>query len=351
MGEYVQYDSSSLVISGENIAEAVQVDKKLIYNESYTLIGSKLSSPSIHACYNLTVLGDLEIDEIEVKGKLTVLGNIKAKRINCLKTLICEGNIDAEVLFIGSDLIADNLSCKQLSCSGHVFARTTIDIGQNIRVEGSVMAGEGIVGGGIFESKNAVAGEYFEFVGAVNSKVLELETDTSFGDSSGRKGTDALEYTLEELLPLIKSKLTEGLIQSGNIGENELLQFVKNISDYYAETVADWLPLTEYLVEFSYLDEIKNLRDYLILTMAKNVLPQEILSYETLNHLYSDMFSEATKNVDDLEYKATSVEDLIMSMKIVLNYHDELPIDKDVAFDKIFQSIGIKYKTVKSFLK
>lgn len=82
MSNIIQYDTSKNVVGGVNIAEATQSDNRLVFNESYTVTGKILSVPSIYACYDLTVVGDMEADDIDVRGNLYVRGNIKAKRLS-----------------------------------------------------------------------------------------------------------------------------------------------------------------------------------------------------------------------------------------------------------------------------
>ena len=59
---------------------------------------------------------------------------------------------------------------------------------------------------------------------------------------------------------------------------------------------------------------------------------------------------EAEKSLDTLPFHARNVDDLAYALKTVTFCSNELKIDVDEAFDRIFQSIGIKYKTVKAFL-
>ena len=59
---------------------------------------------------------------------------------------------------------------------------------------------------------------------------------------------------------------------------------------------------------------------------------------------------EAEKNLDELPFRAKTIEDFAYALRIVTLCENELRIDKDEALEKIFQSVGIKYKTVKGYL-
>ena len=346
MSDFIQYDTSELLVGGVNIAEAIQSDKKLVFNESYTITGIKVKVPSVYACYDLTVVGDLEVDDVEVRGNLYVMGNIKTKRISCLKAIICSGDIDAESIF-ASEIVANDIVCASISCSGNVVVRTTIDVGESLQSEKSIIAGEGILGSGRFSAKNAVAVEYFDFEGEVLGKAIELDTEATFGEPHivSPEG-----ISLDEASVILKKKISEELRKAGEVDENQLIQLVKRLSDTDEGMLSDWMMLTRDLVELSYKDKITNLRDYLIIIMAAKLLPKEIVRYETIEHVFDILLIEAEKRLDSLPFHAENVEDLAFALKIVTQCDNELRIDQEEVLDRIFQSVGIKYKTVKSFL-
>lgn len=346
MSNIIQYDTSKNVVGGVNIAEATQSDNRLVFNESYTVTGKILSVPSIYACYDLTVVGDMEADDIDVRGNLYVRGNIKAKRLSCLKSIICSGDIDVEAIF-SNEIVANDIVCHTVSCSGNIVARTAIDISKSLISEKSVMAGEEILGSGQFSAKNASAAEYFDFNGEVVGKVIELETDASFGEPHP---VTSEEETFDALSQKFHAKIKEKLQKVGDVNEDELVEFVKQLSDTDKGMLSDWKFLTANLVELSYLDKITNFRDYLIAVMAAKMLPEEIVGYETLAHVFDSLMLEAEKNLDELPFRAKTIEDFAYALRIVTLCENELRIDKDEALEKIFQSVGIKYKTVKGYL-
>lgn len=346
MSNFIQYDTSELIVGGVNITEALQSDKGLVFNESYTITGIKVASPYVYACYDLTVIGDFEVEKIEIRGNLYVIGNIKTKELSCLKSIICSGDIDADTI-LGSDIVANNIACSSISCAGNVVVRTTIDVGKSLQSEKSIMAAEGILGSGQFSAKNAVAVEYFDFDGEVLGKVMELDTEATFGEPHAGIQEDE---TFEAASSFLKKKLSEELKRAGEVDEEHLVGLVRQLSETDADMLSDWGKLTDDLVELSYKNKITNLRDYLIIIMATKLLPGEIVGYETIEHVFSSLLIEAEKELDTLPFHAKNVEDLAYALKAVTLCGNELRIAQDEVLDRIFQSIGIKYKTVKSFL-
>lgn len=306
-----------------------------------------MEANSIYACYNLTVVGDLKVEKIEVKGSLTVLGNLSASEINCQNDLFCKGRIDADSIDVGTDLIADAVKCKRFDCGRNTLVKTTIDL-EDARTEKVMVAGEGIIGSGNFTVQKAIAIEYFEYDGNIEGKVLELDTDTSFGKEIIIE-QESEEVSFEELISKAKEALTQKMIPSGNDSEDNLLEFAKKISEVDVTNTADWFNTFSYVINISYLDKIENFRDYLFLVYAREILPKEMVEYETIEHIFKKPLDEASNEANEMSFAAQNIEEVMLALKIVILYHNILSVDKDEALDKIFQSIGIKYNTVRAF--
>ena len=346
MSNVIQFDDSQTVIGGVNIAETVRSEQKLAFNESYTVVGDKLTAPALYACYDLTVIGDMEVTEIEVKGNLYVRGNIRAQKLSCHKSVICGGNINAEDI-TAEDVIANDITCGSIVCPGNIVARSAIDVRESLRTKKSAIAGEAILGSGQFSAKNAVAAEYVDFHGDVQGGILELETNAVF---DGRPVAPPAEESFQTLSEKLREKIERELKKAGKINEDQLVEFVSQLSAIDEHMLSDWKMLTEKLVyELAYPERIANLRDYFILIMATKLLPEEIIGYETLEHIFENLLTDAEQSLDTLPFHAENVEELAYALKIAILCENELRIDKEEALDRIFQSIGIKYQTVKSF--
>ncbi len=346
MSDYFQFDTSDTVVGGVNIAEAITSNDKLVFNESYIVTGGSLIAPSLYACYDLTVIGDVEVEEIEVSGNLHVIGDIKAKKISCLKSITCSGDIDAKEI-LGSDIVANDIACHRISCSGNIIAKTTLDISESLKTEKSVITGEGILGGGCFSAKNAIAAEYFDFSGEVLGKVVELETDATFGQPDENS---AQNESFSVFSANLKERIKEEISKAGDIDEDKMIEFVDQLSSIDDDILYDWKNLTHRVIELSYSAKITNLLDYLIAVMAAKLLPDEIIRYETIEHVFDQLLVETEKELDNIPFHAKNIEDFAYALKAVIHCENEIGLDKDEALDRIFQSIGIKYKTVKSFM-
>lgn len=342
----IQFDTSETRIGDQNILESYESNQTLVFNESYTIIGNVMEAKKIHACYNLTVVGDLRVQEIEVKGSLTVLGNIYASQVVCQNDLCCKGKIEIDKGDIGGDIIAEALTSKDLYCGGNAIVQTTIDI-EKSTTEKAMIAGEGIIGAGDFSAQNAIAVEYFEYSGDVKGKVLELDTETTFGEKELQADLD--ECSFAKLMDCAKTVLNREILVAGEEDEETLLDFLHNVGAEADVNVQEWYDIFNRVINISYQDSIENFRDYLILFYAQKILPKEIQGYETVEHIFEKPFEDAQAEGIELPFTVSDIKEFEITLRIVLLYYDELGYSKDELLDKMFQSIGIKYSTVGSF--
>lgn len=343
-----QFDTSKIQIGGKNILEACSLNKPIVFNESYTILGENMKATDVYACYDLTIIGDLNVDKIEVKKSLTVLGNINASEVMCQANLICLGKINAKSLEVGIDLIANSVYCKKLFCGGNAIIKTTIEI-EDSKTERAMIAGEGIIGGGNFSAQKAIAVEYFECDGVVEGEILELETKKVFGEKK-IEHQENKEIKLEQLIIKAKEIIGSEMIAAGKNSEDNLLEYVMKLSEIDIKDFTEWFDIFSYVIDISYLDTIDNFKDYLFLIYAKEQLPKEMIEYETVEHVFKTILKEANEKANSFEFVAKNVQEIMLALKIVIEYSDIIAVGKEESFDKIFQSIGIKYHTVRSFL-
>ena len=351
MGDYIQYDTSKVVMGGANIVEAVTADKKLVFSESYTVMGKRLKAPAIYANYDFTVSGDLEVDEIEVRGNLTVLGDIKVGKLNCDQDILCVGNISAKYIS-SSNIMANDIMCKNVSCTGNILVKTSIDIGMSAEIGKTVIAGEGITGGGIFSAQTAVACDFVSFNGDMNGNIVEVD-DTGFSRlsdiNSDNKRPDKND-DFAGIIEVLDNSLHSELENIGSIDEDEILGFLEKVSEYDNVRACDWHMLMKRMIDISHYESIYDYIDYLYAVMARKIFPDEVTGYETIEHVFTNLLPKAEKDVEGLPFHASSIDELIYALQILDYCGDEIGIEKDEGFEKVFQSVGIKYKTVKGFL-
>lgn len=267
-----QYDSSDIIIGDKNILEAIDCEDVVLFNESYVVIGEETHARIIRAAYDLTIIGDLSASEIQINGTLTVTGSLVAQKVNCSNSLLCQGNVTVDDIYVGGDMIAASVKCSDFMCDGNAIIRTTIDIDKSSRTEKTMVACEGIIGGGTFAAMNAIANEYFEFDGDIEGHIVELETETTLSEISAPASAavaDFSELSIEEALAKIAERIRAEYARMEEMDEEALLKLTQKLSSGTLGELEGVGKLFEQLTQISYKDEIDDLGDYLVIAYAK----------------------------------------------------------------------------------
>ena len=342
-----QFNKSDLVISGINVAEGTVYEIPVFFNETYYVIGS-LNAPKIYGSYNLTVIGDIKAEELDVKGTLHVMGTVSSSKIICGKNFICSETVMTDELSVGGNLTAGFIKVKNCDCGGNVLVQSVADIAGRINIENICLVAEGIVGQGAYSSIKTVTGEYFDFDGDISGSVIDLGDEEKSLEMETITPAETIErMDLEESLSVAKEKLKDAVANYVEI--DDLVSAIDDVASLGNMDFADWGKVIHTLQEISEGKSIDNLKDYLIVCYADHILPKQIQSYSGFERVFSEIYEDAKKRLSELPYRAADAADLAFSIKVVEEYGEDEMLDVDEIMDKIFQSIGIKYTTVKSF--
>jgi len=348
--QLMQFNSGERTLGGQNITEAICTDGDIIFNESYIVVGDCLEAQKIYATYDLAVHGNLSAKEVVVNGALFVAGDIDAATLTCRGKFICLGEVRVKELTVDNFSVADSIASDSIDAASDLFIRTTVDTNKELHATGLVVAAEGIMGAGDFSAKAAIANEYFEFDGQPSSKVFEISSMDFLGSPVPRKQEDnpvsADEMDLGNIILMFKDAFEVASIQWAELDEDE---FINNLF-----SVGNSLPdmgaikrIIDRIVEISYLTKITNLQDYLYIIWAKEIFPDALLNYETLEGVFGQLFEEAHQNLRNLEFSSTTIKGLSDSLYVLSAYYRKLPITFEDCADMIFSSIGLRYSTVK----
>lgn len=287
-GTLIQFDGETESIAGKNVIEAFKGNGSVIFNETYTIIGEHTEALKIHAMYDLTIMGDITVQECVVNGSLTIIGNARITNLTCCNEFICKGDLYSETIYVGGDLIVDSIVCDDLICDGNATIQTTVNINYVAQIAKTIVACEGIMGAGKFTAQNAIANEYFEFEGEYEGKILELETDTTISDTIPQKVIPC--ETIEEILGLANQKLTEEYGKCPSLDEEQLTEHLRSlgaIENKELKALPIIEPLFSKLTKLTYQDRIETIEDYLTVLVAKEILPDEVFTYESIDHITS----------------------------------------------------------------
>lgn len=335
----IQFDTSDSVLGGENIAQAIETDKEVCFNESYTVIGGKLKAPQIYATYDLSVIGDLSADNVEINGDLLVNGNIKAKFLRC-RSLVCTGKVSVNSLSCAENIMAKSVTVADIQAQGSVVVLDSFNASDICEVDRNIIAGEGISGSGQMTIENAIAGEFFDFDGEISGHYFELSTmhnkESDKADGGIIGGTDYDTFA-DELNAFLK-RFIDGVIE---LEEDDIIAQLRKCAEYQKTSFDEVAYLFEEIDRISYYNEITNLRDYLLVRYAECRFPKQFIEYETISHVFTTLLENT--DVEELEYSADSLLELVMSLRIITAIYKN---DLDEYADKIFSFIGLRYSFV-----
>lgn len=348
----VQFNSGDHNFNGQNITEVISTDGDVVFNESYIVVGDTLEAQKVYATYDLTILGDLSANLVVVNGTLFVKGDIDAESLTCHGKFICTGEVRVKDLTVDRFAVADSIVSDTIEASSDLFIRTTVDTNKELRADGLLVAAEGIMGAGSFSAKAAIANEFFEFDGQPSSKVFEISS-MSFSENGSQEtatpGEDTVSIEsldLGDIILLFKDSFEATSKKWNNLDEDELINNLFSI----ASTLPDMgaiKRIVDRIVEISYLTKITNLQDYLYIIWAKEVFPDALLNYETLEGVFGPLFEDAHKNARHLEFSSSTVKVFSDALYVLSAYHRKLSIPFEDCADMIFSSIGLRYSTVK----
>lgn len=130
-----------------------------------------------------------------------------------------------------------------------------------------------------------------------------MDTDTTLCDTVPAK-TAACDST-EDAIALAGQKVSDEIRKYSELSESELIEHLRALTS--AENCdLKHLPVLEglftKLTELSYQDRIETVEDYLLVLSAQKLLPQEIYSYESVEHVGSLLLPNAKKDLEFLSF-------------------------------------------------
>lgn len=347
-GSLIQYDGETGGIAGKNVIEAFEGNDSIIFNETYIIIGEHTEALKIHAMYDLTIMGDVTVQECVVNGSLTVIGTARIANLTCYNGFICKGDLYSDKIYVGGDMIVDSIVCDELICDGNIAIQTTVNINQNAQIGKTMVACEGIMGAGKFSATNAIANEYFDFDGEYEGKILELEMDNTISNSVPVKVAPV--ETIEEIIDLVNQKLVEEYSKCPSLDEEAIIEHLRTlgaIENKELRTLPIIEPLFSKLTDLSYQDKIETIEDYLTVLVAQRDLPSEVLSYKSIDHIRKLFLPKAQCEMEKLSFEPTSIGQFANILSMAVQFEADLSPDWEMLMNKIFESVGLKYSTVR----
>lgn len=289
------------------------------------IVGEHTKALKIHAMYDLTIMGDVTVQECVVNGSLTIIGDAHISNLTCYNTFICKGNLYSDKIYVGRNMNVGSIDCDEIICDGNVVLQTTANINQSAKIGKTMVACEGIMGAGTFSAVNAIANEYFEFDGEYEGKILELETDATINDTVPVKSVTC--ETIEEIIDVANQKLADEYAKCPNMDEEEIIDHLKKLGAVQSIGLKI-LPIVEpiftKLTEISYQDRIETIDEYLMVLMAQKMLPAEVYGYESVDHIGKLFLPKAQSEIDELGFEPCTIEQFSRVLSMAVKFEEAL---------------------------
>lgn len=336
MNDVKEYNAAEVVFDGQNVCEGISGISKVRFNESYIVIGDIEDVDELFAMYDLTVIGNINAEKVSVNGNLLVSGNIHSKNIQCSSKLICEGRINSEVLSVDTEVIAASIDVDEMETYGNVIAMSSINFEKKCSVDGNVLVAEGLSGTGEIIADNIVAVDYIDVDSDIKGNYFELATMFIKGNSSDTKNIEDndINKILSEFYEDYQNRITQN-------EENEIKELLEGAAKIQCVSFTEIAFIFDEIVRISYQNKIDNLYDYLLVSYAAMVLPPKLISYETIEHVFSQFIKKA--EIAELEFFVHNVGEFAFSLKAAEICFPE----NEEILDSIFSFIGLRYGTVK----
>ncbi len=128
------------------------------FKASYIVASNIKCKGKITALFDLIVVGDLEANEIDVKGRFLCMGKCKADTIIVYDEIWSE-EITAISIETNSRITAQALKAKTIIAEGSILIAQTLDIDSTAESKKAIICGETIYGSGIVSTPTLFTGE------------------------------------------------------------------------------------------------------------------------------------------------------------------------------------------------
>ncbi len=342
----VQFKSTDSISRDENIVLGNMIKTTAVFDESFTVVGSVIINGNIIATYDLNVIGDVNVNIIEVKKSLTVRGDITCRKIVCNEGIVCTGRIRCDELDAGEDVIAESVETERIRCE-NLMVRTTAEFEEGTDVENSIIAGEGIISQGDIQASYIYAIDYIECDGDLNGEAYEAAGKISRVSKPEpiQQEPKIIEiekqYSPREYAALWKSNVPKLYDELTGLDESMLCAELEKLKNDEPNRITDILYVLRHIIKISYLSQIENYFDYLVIAAGRVILPQQLKEYDTVDGVFTYLLDDETLDPGKLDFSVESVEELQFALWICENFPSQLGLPPREAVRKILSSLGL----------
>lgn len=143
-------DKTKGIIESENrlIIQRIDVLDDVTFKASYIVSSGLYCKGKITALFDLMVMGDLEADELDVKGRFVCMGNCIVSKSITVQNDIWAENIRTSSIICHDQMIAQEIDVDSVTAEGNIIVGKTLAIEEKAQTNQNIICGETAYGAG-----------------------------------------------------------------------------------------------------------------------------------------------------------------------------------------------------------
>lgn len=167
------------------IIDSIKHDSEIVFKSSFLVASDLTADGKIVALFDLIVLGNVEAQDIDVKGKLICLGNCNVTNSIVVQDKLFAQGLRAKNIEVHDDVIAQEIDVDSLTVDGNVIVGQTLAVAETAKSNQKIMCGETAYGAGKIFAFQIITGEALDLdeginaVAGINRMILSHEKETT----------------------------------------------------------------------------------------------------------------------------------------------------------------------------
>lgn len=141
--------SKSVVKAGKSlIIYEVEETEEVVFKASFVIANNLSCAGKVIALFDLIVIGDIECDSLDVKGKLICIGNCNVKDTMIVQNEIWANDITAKKVVCHDRIVAQGMDVENVKADGNIVIGKTLAIEDRAETIQNILCGETAYGAG-----------------------------------------------------------------------------------------------------------------------------------------------------------------------------------------------------------
>ena len=155
-----------VVVSGKKlIVPATIKESELVFKASFYIVGDVYCDGKIIALFDLTVLGNIYAEELDVKGSLVCTGKCNVKTMISVQNGIWVEDLVTDHLICHDNCMAQGLNATDVRVDGNIIIGKAFGIEGSAQCDQKIICGETVYGAGRVAADMVILGEPIDLDG------------------------------------------------------------------------------------------------------------------------------------------------------------------------------------------